>query len=223
MFESKQAGWWVWLQWVLANAVGTATCFAVISGLGALHETLYGRPTLYPRYTPARESGVLIGAVFVVVVIAAYAVPGAMQWFVLRRLLPRVGWWVLTSALGFLGFAIVATSLFVAISMGVGGRITGLGGVDALEAGAPIGMVVGWRGRWGCARHNAVAGLAGASVAGWLVGRGNHAGNVCRRGGLVVGEQGLRHGHSRGRSPGWRLVRSHHRGCPGLAVAQSSP
>jgi hypothetical protein len=142
MLESKQAGGWVWLQWVLANTVGTATSFAVGLGLATLHETLYGSPTLYPHYTPARESGALIGAVFVVVGVAAYAVPGAMQWLVLRRLLPRVGWWVLTSALGFFGFIVAGATIF-AISWGVAGRIAGVGGVAAVELGAPIGVIVG--------------------------------------------------------------------------------
>ena len=84
--ESKQAGWWislqVWLEWVLASTVGTATGLAVVWAI------------LRAKTHPLVNIVSLLLFGFLV---------GAMQWLVLRRLLPRVGWWVLATTLGWAG------------------------------------------------------------------------------------------------------------------------
>jgi hypothetical protein len=69
------------------------------------------------------------GSYFLTLAVASTTVGttiGLMQWLVLRRQVPRAGWWVLASALGFLASIVVFEALHVPLSDVV---LTILGGV----------------------------------------------------------------------------------------------
>jgi hypothetical protein len=90
--ERAQPGWRFWLVWVFATFAGVVGYVFVIPPiLNAVGELLGGvRSQVW--------IGIAIGAISAV---ALGATIGAAQWLVLRRQLPRTGWWVLATAIGY--------------------------------------------------------------------------------------------------------------------------
>ena len=80
--KQKKAGWGFWVLWILASAVGMFLGFFAGFYVGALADAL-GDMLKYALV------GILVGLPV-----------GFMQWLVLRRHLPRTGWWIPTNSAG---------------------------------------------------------------------------------------------------------------------------
>jgi hypothetical protein len=86
-------GWDFWFQWVLASTIGVVVLFALIFAVAMLVGAIVGGEAEDKvPFVP------FVGLSF-----------GIMQWLILRRYMPRAGWWVLVSTLGWiLGFGVLA-------------------------------------------------------------------------------------------------------------------
>jgi hypothetical protein len=91
--QDTSVGWDFWFQWVLASTIGVAVLFALILAVAMLVGAIVGGEAEDKvPFVP------LVGLSF-----------GIMQWLILRRYMPRTGWWVLVSTLGWiLGFGVLA-------------------------------------------------------------------------------------------------------------------
>ncbi len=91
--RDSSVGWDFWFQWVLASTIGVAVLFALIFAVAMLVGAIVGGEAEDKvPFVP------LVGLSF-----------GIMQWLILRRYMPRAGWWVLVSTLGWiLGFGVLA-------------------------------------------------------------------------------------------------------------------
>jgi hypothetical protein len=91
--QDTSVGWDFWFQWVLASTIGVAVLLALILAVAMLVGAIVGREAEDKvPFVP------FIGFSF-----------GIMQWLILRRYMPRAGWWVLVSTLGWiLGFGVLA-------------------------------------------------------------------------------------------------------------------
>jgi hypothetical protein len=90
---STQWEWKLWLQWILANAIGETVGLGATLLLGAFL-LVQAEPTI--GALPAAALGVLAGTVI------EGSIVGTAQWLVLRRPLDHMRWrtWVLATALG---------------------------------------------------------------------------------------------------------------------------
>ncbi len=128
--DRAPVSWKFWLWWVLATAFGwgvaVAVGLAVVGAVGLALAVVLGRAVGVSGFLAAAV-GLLVGEVM------GWAVPdamiGTMQWLVLRRQVPRAGWWVLATAFGW----------FVGVPVG----LTGVGAVGQPRAEA-IGLLVMW-------------------------------------------------------------------------------
>jgi hypothetical protein len=126
----------LWFLWVLASTLGWAVGFPIADAiLGALGEVVADEVVIYT----------LLGAV-----------PGILQWPLLRLYLPQAGWWVLASTLAGAFIGAVASTVRVVDPP-----------VGFVVAGASFGIL-----QWlVLRRHIALAGWwLLASSAGWAVG-----------------------------------------------------
>jgi hypothetical protein len=91
--HDTSVGWDFWFQWVLASTIGVAVLFALIFAVAMLVGAIVGGEAEDKvPFVP------FVGLSF-----------GIMQWLILRRYMPRAGWWVLVSTLGWiLGFGVLA-------------------------------------------------------------------------------------------------------------------
>lgn len=117
------AGWWV-----LATAVGFAT-------FGIAYGAIY-----------AITGGAVSDAVgFAIVFVLVGAAAGTAQWLVLRRYVPRAGWWVPASTAGFATFGVVTAGAFEAVSPVVGVAIgVALVLLIVLTYGGVTGVTLVW-------------------------------------------------------------------------------
>jgi len=133
---SLATGCALWFLWVLASTLGWAVGFPIADAiLGALGEVVADEVVIYT----------LLGAV-----------PGILQWPLLRLYLPQAGWWVLASTLAGAFIGAVASTVRVVDPP-----------VGFVVAGASFGIL-----QWlVLRRHIALAGWwLLASSAGWAVG-----------------------------------------------------
>lgn len=91
--ERSQVGIGFWFWWMIAGVTGLGV------GLGllvALIETLASLSSIVSSITVVAVAGAVVGASL-----------GVAQWLVMRRHIPRAGWWVLATVLGMaVGFAL---------------------------------------------------------------------------------------------------------------------
>ena len=86
--ERSQVGTGFWFWWLIAGVTGLGVGLGL---LGALIETLASLSSIVSSITVVAVAGAVVGASL-----------GVAQWLVLRRHIPRAGWWVLAT----LGFAV---------------------------------------------------------------------------------------------------------------------
>jgi hypothetical protein len=78
MVESRQAGWWVWLQWVFANAVGTTAGLTLLwAAVQVGGEILDTADIVAPRIA---AGGAVGGALYGIIT------GGALLWLLRNRL-----------------------------------------------------------------------------------------------------------------------------------------
>jgi hypothetical protein len=125
--RDSSVGWDFLLQWVLVSTIGVAALlalfFAVVMLVGAI---VGGEAEDKVPFVP------FIGFSF-----------GIMQWLILRRYMPRAGWWVLVSTLGWiLGFGVLALADKFAenlVTSAIQPEVSAL--VFFLAAGALVGIL----------------------------------------------------------------------------------
>jgi hypothetical protein len=84
--RDSSTGWRLWLAWMLMSTIGVAAVFVLTSAVAMLvGAVLCGGAEDKVPFVP------FVGFSF-----------GIMQWLVLRRHIPRAGWWVLTSTAGWI-------------------------------------------------------------------------------------------------------------------------
>jgi hypothetical protein len=155
-FEHERPELFLWLAWVLASTVGSAVGLTVSSTVGA-----YVGGTVFWAVIGAVGAYVGLAVLWATIGATFGATFGAMQWPVLRRRIPKAGWWVLATTVG----GAVATT--------VGGAVGGAVGVAVTEAEAvAVGGAVGGAMQWLVLRRR--ISRAGwwvlASTVGWAVG-----------------------------------------------------
>lgn len=106
------------LMWALVNAVGfvvgSVALYAAVPAASIPAQDLVARPlgsTAPLFYSPAQ---VLLIALVVAVCFLPGAVIGVAQWFLLRRQVPRAGWWILATSTG-LALALIALTVLFAL------------------------------------------------------------------------------------------------------------
>jgi hypothetical protein len=154
MIVSRQPVFWgVWPLWVAASAAGGALGAAAFWGQGRLIDAT--RDNLLVHYVTWPLS-----------VLVVLALPGFLQWLILRRWFPRAGWWILASAAGSLaGFLFVAWALALAD--------TEQGGPAFVRVAFPalilLGGAVAGALQWLAALPWLVLGRWAASAASWVL------------------------------------------------------
>jgi hypothetical protein len=115
--------WSQWLWWVLASAMGAAIALAAVPFvLRSIHSIVI--------VDEDRLFGILLAPMLGLFI-------GAMQWFVLRRHIPRAAWWVPASVAGYIAVLILA-----ALSTNLGqAAIEGI--ADDVMLMSVLGTVVG--------------------------------------------------------------------------------
>jgi hypothetical protein len=99
--------WRFWLTWIVASTA------AILLAFGMLYALVFLAKAVVPGVNEDRLLGPLIFPVLATVL-------GASQWLVLRRRIPRSGWWVLATGAGML----IGIALGVAVLQAIG-RSTG--------------------------------------------------------------------------------------------------
>lgn len=154
--ERARPGWRFWLLWMFATIAGVFLYMIVFPPVfNAISERLGGtRGEVWIGMAIGATSAVALGATI-----------GVAQWLVLRRLLPRTGWWVLATLIGY------------SIPMAFGSLVSGLeppwlaGMVIFLEFGVILGALQ-WlvlRGRVDHAGWWIAISLAGWAIAAALI------------------------------------------------------
>lgn len=154
----------LWFHWALASALGWA------GGTGLL--------LLLLDMGSRERSAVGLAACGLVV--------GLVQWVVLRRQIPRAGWWVVSSALGIAAAALLTygllraaayvSSALLEVQLGLLGEPSAPSLLLGTAAGAFFGAAAGYGQTWGLPgyvrRDNpwAIATAAGAALDGLLLG-----------------------------------------------------
>jgi len=96
------ADWLIWLKWVLASQA------AILLGVGILYASVFLARAVQPDINADRFMGVLIFPILGTLL-------GVFQWLVLRRRIPRSGWWVPATLAGLLGGLALGGGLVKAI------------------------------------------------------------------------------------------------------------
>lgn len=120
--------WPTWLNWVLATAAGTAI------GLG-----------ISPIIAHSIGGAVNFDEDMLFGVAAAFflgILTGSMQWLVLRKHIPRAGWWILASLAGYVA-ALVLSSASNALRLDLAGRAP-YEGLLMTAVGASLGVPQYW-------------------------------------------------------------------------------
>lgn len=146
--RDSRVEWLLWLQWVVASAIGWAAGFAIVDALGS------------PAAVGFAEAGAVAGAVV-----------GMSQWFILRQRIRRAAWWVVASLPGWaLGWGVLAAGSRVLEGATAGDEI-----VDMVIAFSIVGAVVGLAQALVLWRSVRQAGWwVAASSAGWAAGWALH-------------------------------------------------
>jgi len=150
--ERAQPGWRFWLAWMFATIVGVVVYMIVIppilSAISERSSGMGGEP--WTRIAISAVSAITLGATI-----------GATQWLVLRRRLPRTGWWVLATLIGY------------SIPLALGGNLAGgfeppwlAGLVIFLEFGVILGALQ-WLVLRGRVNHSGW--WIAISIAGWAI------------------------------------------------------
>lgn len=93
-----------WYAWVLATAIGAFVAWT----LGMIPSTFMVAGAGSGGATPVQMSDLMIYALAAVMGFVLGPILGVPQWFVLRRHLPKAGWWILANALAWMvGMVIV--------------------------------------------------------------------------------------------------------------------
>lgn len=129
-----------WRSWALATALGAFVAWT----LGMIPSTFYltGADTATTSTTPM--SDLMVYALAAAMGLALGAILGVPQWLVLRRYIPKAGWWVLANALAWmLGMVIVfiGTSFIPAGEIAL--QVALLLLLFVVAAGATVGAVHG--------------------------------------------------------------------------------
>ena len=155
-FDYESFGWSFLLRWTLLSALGYALSFllAFVAGWatgGIL--ALFGIVGVAGGFILAfAVGGVLIGCVV-----------GIIQWLILRRYVPRAGWWILASAVG--SGVSFACALALAGAMNESWALGGL--IGGVVGGAAVGVIQWLLLRYSLPRANL---WVAASAVGWAVG-----------------------------------------------------
>lgn len=140
--ETKQSLLTFWLRWLLTNILGWA--------VGSFFMVVEGAPLMNPNnWLPGGGGGAMVAGVALAIgsiTIGAAAVGGS-QWFLLRRYIPLVRWWILASAIG----GAIGGILGGALGGGLGyilvlvtrTPVSMIGSGALIGAGAGIGAVIG--------------------------------------------------------------------------------
>ncbi len=129
-----------WLTWALATALGA--CVAWI--LGMIPSTLLFTGSDTGGAVPAQMSDLMTYALAATMGIVLGTILGVPQWLVLRRHLPKAGWWVLANALAWmLGMVVVFMGTSFIPEEGITGQIALLLLLFVIAAGAFVGAVHG--------------------------------------------------------------------------------
>jgi hypothetical protein len=129
-----------WRIWVLATAIGAFVAWT----LGMIPSTFIFTGTHTAAAAPSQMSDLMVYALAAVMGFVLGSILGVPQWLVLRRHLPKAGWWVLANALAWMvGMVIV----FVGINFIPSGGSTISASLMLLlflfVAGASVGAVHG--------------------------------------------------------------------------------
>ena len=102
--QTHAPDWLFWLSWVAASTA------AILLGFGIMYALIFLAKAVLPGINEDRIFGSLMFPVLATVL-------GALQWVVLRRRIPRSGWWILVTGVGML--VGVALSLSLGTILGI--------------------------------------------------------------------------------------------------------
>ncbi len=165
-----------WLTWTLATATGWLGGIVInflainLLGLGALSAQLAANPNQVTQ-----ETALLFMVVSFAVLLVLGGSIGLLQWLVLRRLVPNVGRWALSTAVGFMAGSFAYPLLFMGIGVGLlqwlvlRRDLNKAGWWPLLSAVAwPVGYVAGTA--IGSTGSAALSGLVSALISGTIIG-----------------------------------------------------
>jgi hypothetical protein len=148
--RDSSTGWRLWLAWMLMSTIGMAAVFAFTSAVAMLVGAVLG-------------GGAEDKVPFVPFVGFSF---GVMQWLVLRRHIPRAGWWVLASTAGWIAGLGVPAVVFKVVEGVAPGAIEPE--VFAVAFFVAVGTAVGMLQWLVLRRHAPQAGWwVLASIVGW--------------------------------------------------------
>jgi hypothetical protein len=129
-----------WRVWVLATALGACVAWT----LGMLPSTLLFSDPDTGAAAPSEMSDLLIYALAALMGLALGPILGVPQWLVLRRHLPKAGWWVLANALAWMvGMVVVFMGTSFIPAEGITLPVALLLLLFVVAAGAVVGAVHG--------------------------------------------------------------------------------
>src|SRR6185436_12561541 len=170
--ERENAGHWLAIQWLLANAAGVAAGFASAKALGQFSFVcaaiipsvlqwllLRGKVTgmdwwpvmssvgltagFFLGMLPMNMAGVdgpQVAPLFALGFALMGAVPGTLQWLLLRRRVSGAGWWVMASSIGMVGCGMT----FIRLTRGAYVNVIWGGAAGGTVYGAVTGVVLNW-------------------------------------------------------------------------------
>jgi hypothetical protein len=94
--------WLFWLKWVVASTA------AILLGVGIIYATIFLAKAIDPGVNEDRLMGGLIFPILATLL-------GVFQWLVLRRRIPKSGWWIPATLAGLLGGIALASGLMKVI------------------------------------------------------------------------------------------------------------
>jgi len=129
--------WWVW---VLATAIGAFLAWT----LGMIPSTFMFTDSNMGGATPAQMSDLVVYALAAAMGFVLGLILGIPQWLVLRRHLPKAGWWVLANALAWMvGMVIVFVGTSFILPEGVTLSVALMLLLFLFAAGAAVGAIHG--------------------------------------------------------------------------------
>lgn len=99
--------WLFWLRWVAASTA------AILLGAGIIYACVFLAKAVLPGTNEDRLSGFLIFPVLATLL-------GVLQWLVLRRRIPKSGWWIPATLAGLLGGFALGSVLMRAVAHATG-------------------------------------------------------------------------------------------------------
>ena len=125
------------LQWLLLRRkVAGVSWWAVISSVGLAAGTFLGMLPMNMAGADGPQAVPLFALGFAVM----GAVPGTLQWLLLRRGVSRAGWWVLASSVGMVGCGMT----FMRLTRGGDVHVAVGGAVGGAVYGAVTGVMLNW-------------------------------------------------------------------------------